>query len=48
MTTYACPRHPTARVTLHVRATAHCVRCGKALRRVEGPADPQPRLFDPQ
>lgn len=45
-TTYACRLHPTVRAELHIPGTAHCIRCGKLLRRVQGPADPQPQLFD--
>jgi hypothetical protein len=46
MTTYACPRHPTVAVTMNIPARTFCVRCGKPLRAVEGPADPQPSLFN--
>lgn len=42
---YACPRHPEVRAELHIPATVSCLRCGKTLRRIEGPAAPMTSLF---
>lgn len=38
-----CPRHPTARVTLHVPGSAYCARCGRPLR--SPPVNIQAGLF---
>lgn len=45
MTTYICPRHPTVHVEMHIPAVVSCARCGKTLRRVEGPAAAMTPLF---